>query len=264
VAEIRKLGGSVYYDFGALAANPTEAKSWVPSWIISRTGPDLFHNVISARIDRREAGDLWGLNACSKYDLAARKPWDRGQVLADVRRQLGAFPRLRHLDLYVWPEVSEQCLAAVSELTNLKTLSFIYATDAGVAHLASEKQLQILTLHDSTLTDESLKIFGKLVQLERLQAAGNHFTDDGLAHLRNLKHLVSLDIDCGQTRFTDAGLVHLESLRGLQSLYLQQTLVTPAGVAHLQRILPALQDIILSSPPTPPARLDGTDPFAAD
>jgi hypothetical protein len=42
---------------------------------------------------------------------------------------------------------------------------------------------------------------------------------------------------CG-VRITDGGLEHLKKLTGLEVLRLDATLVTPAGVAALQRVLP--------------------------
>lgn len=190
VAEIRKQqGGSVGYDF-ELKEYPAKAKSWVPSWIIVRTGPDIFHDVHFACMDHLISAKPWALD-----ELSERGPWDRAQVAADVRRHLAALPHLRRLSLRVWPEVSEQCLAAVGELSNLKSLDCSYASDAGVAHLASQRQLKSLTLFNSKLTDESLRVFGNLPRLESLQATDNHFTDAGLAHLRRLKHLICLDID---------------------------------------------------------------------
>jgi hypothetical protein len=258
VAEIRKQrSGSVYYDFELQANNPAEAKSWVPSWIIARTGPDLFHNVVSAHMTHLDASNWWEID-----DLHTRKPWNKLQVVADVRRHLAALPRLRRLDLWVWPEVSEQCLAAVGELSNLEGLVCEYATDAGVAHLASQRRLKSVHMDNSKLTDDSLRVFGTLPLLEHLQATRNHFTDDGLAHLHHLKRLISLDIDCGETRFTDAGLVHLEGLQSLQMIFLQNTLVTPVGVARLQRAIPSLRDVLVTPPPPYLIRPSDPDPFA--
>jgi len=259
VVEIRnQRGGSVYYDFESKAENPADAKSWVPSWIISRTGPDLFHSVVSARMDHLVASEIGDLDV-----LEARRPWDKAKVVAEVRRHLAALPRIRRLDLCVWPEVSEQCLAAVGAFSKLDSLYCTYATDAGVAHLESQHRLKSVHMDDSKLTDESLRIFGKLSRLELLQATRNHFTDDGLAHLRQLNRLICLDIDCGETRFTDAGLVHLESLQCLQRIYLQRTYVTPVGAARLKRAIPSLEYVLVTPPPPYVSALGDADPFAS-
>jgi hypothetical protein len=66
---------------------------------------------------------------------------------------------------------------------------------------------------------------------------GSQITDDGLAHLKNLRQLEFLDLKKNK-RLTDAGLVHLEGLKNLDQLILIGTQVTPAGVKQLQQKLP--------------------------
>jgi len=250
VAQIRqRRGGSVQYDFELTAdsrANAKSAKSWVPAWIIARTGPDLFHSVLSVRMDHFDGRP----QRLVDNDLEAGEPQDRTRVTA-LRRHLAALPRLRSLELNVGPEASDECLAAVSELSDLERLYCCNVTDAGVAHLASLRRLRILVIFDSKLTDKSLRVFGAMSRLENLVATDSHFTDDGLSHLRNLKRMVVMSLDCGERRFTDAGLVHLEGLQSLENIQLQDSLVTPAGIARLQRAIPALQVVDFSPPPPP-------------
>lgn len=254
VAEIKaQRSGRIFYDF---QTQNTEARSWVPRWITKRTGLDLFHSVAFARMDHLVGAQPWELD-----DLNARGYWDGAKVVADVRRHLAALPHLRRLELCVWPEVSEACLTAVGELCNLETLDCKYATDAGITHLPSQRRLKRLGVFDGRLTDQSLRVFGNLRRLEVLQATNNHFTDDGLGHLAQLNHLICLDIDCGESRFTDAGLVHLEGLQKLERLYLQQTLVTPAGIEKLQRAIPSLNDVTWTSLSKPRPIPPGEDPF---
>jgi len=40
------------------------------------------------------------------------------------------------------------------------------------------------------------------------------------------------------SQITDAGMVHLKGLTGLQTLYLNRTKVTDAGISDLQKSLP--------------------------
>jgi len=61
-------------------------------------------------------------------------------------------------------------------------------------------------------------------------------TDAGLARIKDLKNLVSLNLY--GTAVTDAGLEQLKGLKHLRSLYLWQTKVTPEGVKALQAALP--------------------------
>ena len=78
---------------------------------------------------------------------------------------------------------------------------------------------------------------------------GTKVTDAGLADLRGLSNLQSLDLK--ETRVTDAGLVHLKGLSNLQSLDLNGTKVTYAGVERLRRALPKCS--IAWNPPALPA-----------
>ena len=65
----------------------------------------------------------------------------------------------------------------------------------------------------------------------RSTSAGSRVTDEGLAHLRELKNLTHLDLS--DTRVTDAGL-GLRELKNLTHLDLCSTPVTSAGLAHLK------------------------------
>ncbi len=60
--------------------------------------------------------------------------------------------------------------------------------------------------------------------------------DKDLVHLRNVPHLVSLDLQ--GTRITDAGLEHLRSIESLEFVSLQRATVTREGVEQLRKALP--------------------------
>src|SRR3954468_2336054 len=52
VAEIKSRPvASVRYDFETKAKAGEKPTSWMPQWILARTGPDLFHNVVEAHFD---------------------------------------------------------------------------------------------------------------------------------------------------------------------------------------------------------------------
>jgi hypothetical protein len=70
-------------------------------------------------------------------------------------------------------------------------------------------------------------------------AGSRELTDAGLAHVKGLTTLRSLDLS--RTRVTDAGLVHLTGLNQLQILNLTGTKVTDAGVRSLQKALPRVK-----------------------
>jgi len=94
---------------------------------------------------------------------------------------------------------------------------------------------------------------GKLIRLRGVAAGGakierneqgevvevdlgsSRITDTGLVHLKGLTSLQTLNLSGS---ITDSGLVHLKGLTNLQQLYLEDTQITDAGVADLQKALP--------------------------
>jgi hypothetical protein len=60
--------------------------------------------------------------------------------------------------------------------------------------------------------------------------------DKDLVHLRNVPHLVSLDLE--GTRITDAGLEHLRAIESLEFVSLQRATVTREGVEQLRKAMP--------------------------
>jgi hypothetical protein len=234
IAEIQKLGGWFRYDFEFDAKTDKRipgAKSWVPDWILKRTGLDLFHDVASVNM---------------VYSNDGPRRQDNQQVTDAVRHQLAAFPRLRSL-LLKESQASDECLAAVARVRHLESLYCWDAhalTDAGVAHLRRLPRLKYIHISDSQLTDDSLRTFGLMPQLEGLSLQENYFTDRGLAELRNLKRLKSLWVDLGKSDISDAGLSYLEGLPALEELAVQHSRVTADGVEQLKRKVPSLKKVL--------------------
>ena len=222
----------IHPDFAYVIPRRSDLASWVPSFILDRTGLDLFHDVKRVEIDCR------------------RQTPDDSSVRTRLEAQLAALPGLRELNILVDREDSEACLQAASRAKNLVFLRCQNATDAGVAHVTRLKRLKVVEFESSKLTDESLRILGTMPQLECLYLQANRFTDDGLVHLRNLKRLRQLWIDYSSTPYTDAGLKHLESLTQLQGLGLNNTLITPEGISRLKLRVPSLNNAPIS-PPSP-------------
>lgn len=232
VAEIQKLGGWVRYDFECdrqTGRRLPGAKSWVPKAILDRTGLDLFHDVVH-------------LNMVYNDDV---RRIDNQQLTDAVKHHLAAFPRLKEL-LLKESQATDDCLAKAAQLSHLQKIYCWDArtvTDSGTAHLKRLSRLAVIHLSGSEITDESLRVFGTMRQLEELSLQRNRFTDRGLAHLKDLKLLRSLAVDLGVTDITDAGLVHLEGCQRLERLLVQHTNVTAAGVARLQRAVPSLKTV---------------------
>jgi len=90
----------------------------------------------------------------------------------------------------------------------------------------------LVGLGETKVTDDDLKILGKLPNLENLDLSKTRITSAGLAHLRGLKNLRVLSL--WKTQVDDAGLEHLEGLTKLWQLSIDETRITDAGVAHLK------------------------------
>ena len=96
------------------------------------------------------------------------------------------------------------------------------------------KDLEILYLHGTQVTDAGIRHLEGLTKLEQLDLSNTKISDAGLEHLRQLANLQSLDIS--DTQLTDAGLQHLTCLSGLELLDLSNTDVSDAGMEHLSAL----------------------------
>ncbi len=124
--------------------------------------------------------------------------------------------------------------------------------DVNVEKLASVKgNITQLGLGRTRITDESLKVIGKMSRLTRLDLNNTEISDAGVAHLSPLTELRYLNLY--GTSVTNQGLSALSSLSNLRSLYLFETQVTDEGTKQLQTKLPGLKIHLkpdLSSLPT--------------
>ena len=97
-----------------------------------------------------------------------------------------------------------------------------------------------LFLANSKITDAGLAHLKGLENLKSLNLVWTKITDAGLAHLKGLSKLENLDL--GATNLTDAGLVHLKGLTNLQELGLNRcNLITDAGLKSLKKALPGCE-----------------------
>jgi hypothetical protein len=99
-----------------------------------------------------------------------------------------------------------------------------------------------VNLRNTAATDDSLRHFGALTELQSLYLDGTQITDPGLARLQGLKKLHYLDLH--NTRVTDAGLIHLAGMTDLYTLSLHSTAVTDAGISALTSF-PKLSQLML-------------------
>jgi len=158
---------------------------------------------------------------------------------------LCGMPRLRTLRLAKVPfrrmgevaagRFNDAQLRHLQGLADLRTLDFSETSisDAGLVHVGHLKGLQSLKLPNSIAAWRRMSIHSLSESYPEYHDA---ITDAGLAHLRGLHALESLDL-WGRS-ITDAGLAHLKGLRNLRKLRLNATLVTVAGAESLKQALP--------------------------
>lgn len=233
IVAVKQLGGWVHYGFefrdgdGMYQAG---SRSWVPQWILDRTGVDLFHNVVEVNM---------------VYNNEGPKRLNNYETSDQVSHHLTSFHRLKRL-LLNDTQASDSLLRVVGRLKYLEEIYMWNAatvTDRGAAFLRYPPKLRSIHLSHSQITDESLRVFGQMPKLEELSLQGNQFTDEGLSYLKNLAQLRSLWVDMGVTNITDEGVESLFNLKALEELGIQQTYVTEEKVQQLKSELPNLKKV---------------------
>lgn len=110
--------------------------------------------------------------------------------------------------------------------------------DEDLAKLACFRELETLSLFDSSIGDAGLVHLKLLENLQTLYLGRTQTTDAGLAAIIGMSKLKTLGLS--DTRVTDAGLAHLKPLKNLRGLNLRRTRTTAAGVRELKQSLPQL------------------------
>jgi hypothetical protein len=214
VEEIKKAGGTVFYDYqlDPAGAEIPGAKPPGPAWLRKLLGDDLLVDVTRVDLTGPGFGDGW---------------LDRIKALAQLQS--------------LWlngADVGDAGLEHLKGLTQLQELhlSGTAVTDAGLEHLKGLPKLQELYLGGIMVSDAGLKHLERLTRLEALWLNGTKIGDAGLKHLKGLTQLQGLNLS--QTKVSDAGLGYLKGLTKLERLDLSATNVTDAGERDLQESLP--------------------------
>lgn len=143
-----------------------------------------------------------------------------------------ALPELKRILLYDCP-ISSVGLQHLERLRNVEILTLLNTnlTDESLAVLVKMNSLRSLKLGSTGITDEGLKCLGNLSNLDALELVGASINGDGFGYLRSLKQLEAFSLfDCP---VSDIGLSHLASLPKLSRLTLVGTRITDAGLSHI-------------------------------
>lgn len=215
VAEIRRLGGSVLYDYQCELDVPNPQPRG-PAWLRKIVGDEYFVRVVDVDLDDTKVTDA-GLE------------------------RLRAFRHLRELSLRR-TRITDRGLHTLAQFDHLRGLQLTgtAVTDKGVEELSRLANLQWLCLGDTAVTDRALPHLSKLRNLEGLELSRTDLTDAAWRHLRALKNLRWLSLR--GTRVTAAGLDELAALPNLRVVHLENTevddgslgLFTPTTMGGLQ------------------------------
>jgi len=183
------------------------------------------------------------LQGLLEYDFEHNQ---RGTPPANVQRPGSAWLRgllgddffadVFHVSLTGKQKDTDAVLAHLNGQSQVQWLVLIdlNVTDAWLAKLKGWTNLHVLVLNGSQITDAGLEHLRTLSQLQELSLERTEVTDAGMEHLNGLAKLQSLDLV--ETKVTDAGLANLESLRQLKELYLGSERITDAGLTHLESL----------------------------
>jgi hypothetical protein len=151
-------------------------------------------------------------------------------------------PLLTTLDLR-YTDVSDPGLASLEDLPlNQLELAGSKVMGPGLKHLRSMRNLETLTLYESSLT--SLNELGNLGSLRVLLAHDTGLTDEGTKNLGELRALEELDLR--NTGISDETLTQIAQLSSLKELKLSETAITDTGLAVIAE-LPSLHTLDLSN-----------------
>lgn len=132
-------------------------------------------------------------------------------------------------------------LSAISQLKNLEVLNLqdSNVSNQHLTELVKLKKLVKLNLCGCPITDEGCKTLAQLSSLEFLFLDYSKVSDDGLKYLAKLPNLRVLLLNL--TTVSDAGIMHLAKMANLRELEVDQSKCTPAGVLRLKRKCPLLK-----------------------
>jgi len=213
------------------------------------------------------------LNAVERLTLNGTKITGPG-----LRHVTQSMPYLRTVQFQYAP-ITDAGLTELAKLRELRELDLFYTkvTDGGMHVLRNFPELDYLNLHQTAVTSASFYSFDMLPKLSQFKAppafddfampfltekkikildlSKTQVTDDGLKHLGNGKepdkggnHYYLLNLFLDDTHVTDAALDTIVKFPNLQSLSLNNTRVSDAGLAKLVGHKKLLQ-----------LRLNGTD-----
>jgi hypothetical protein len=124
-------------------------------------------------------------------------------------------------------------LKKATQIGSLDVYDATHCTEKGFATLKEVPGLRKLTLGKSIMNAARVKAIGQCKELRSLYLAGCGLSDAGLAGLKNLTLLKSLDIS-DNPQITDRGMATVKTFERLQQLNVAKTSMTDKGLMELK------------------------------
>jgi WD40 repeat protein len=140
------------------------------------------------------------------------------------------------VDLKDLRNFGDQDLQRLNQLKNLSVLTVMgtNVTDAGLRELADVTSLTLLNVAGTSVNGSGFQHLSNMNKLDTLLCGGAPINDANLVHLKKLPTLRLLGLI--DTPITDAGMQTLASMQSLSELRLVGTKVTDKGVSHLKAL----------------------------
>jgi hypothetical protein len=137
------------------------------------------------------------------------------------------------------PGLSQQSRFSLSDaIRRVDTIDLvgIDVRDEEVAALLPLREVRVLCIGHSAVTDRSLVSIGRFTQLESLGIQYTGISNVGLCELRPLRHLMVLDLS--GTQVSDECIPHLHKIQSLKFIYIGWTRISADGRRKLLADLP--------------------------
>ena len=151
-------------------------------------------------------------------------------------KQLSGLRNLRYLDLD-GAEVSDKGLMQLRSLSNLVYLNVAHTLTQAkfLSSCSTMTKLQYLDLQSNEITPSSLEVLTNFSQLKNLYLSRTGLDNNGMAVIAKLKALETLTV-ASNRRLDDTGLAKLKSLKKLKSIDVRDTSISARGLLVLKEL----------------------------
>lgn len=185
------------------------------------------------------------------------REFDNAQVRRsqdDFTTQLGNLKSGDNTEIYLYDSRdTDVLLRQMNGMAKVEVLQLELTdvSDEGMRSVATLPKLRKLVVYGGNpgIGDRGLVLLKGNRSIEMLELINTRITDDGLGVLKDLHSLLSLTVYCEarrEPRLSDAGLAHLKNLQKLETLEITGGWASDSGVADLKSTMPTCS--ILTQP----------------